>query len=198
MLSRASRAETRSRAKEDIKRVIHAIDKVRKWEQKWVTIGDTTMKIFKWVPIANQDVSKKSHGKGKKTDKKNGDLKAGTDGKPLKPSLISEESNMSTASQDTNLRAPSSVYTDEDTKQSQDSNCSDNTNFNEDSNMSFPGSTNNTQSATDAEPEMRLAMSMVSELRSDAQGEDSKDSEPPILEREEPPAKKSKPSDGSS
>ena len=31
MMSRAVRAETRSRAKEDIKRVIHAIDKVRKW-----------------------------------------------------------------------------------------------------------------------------------------------------------------------
>jgi len=30
-MSRAVRAETRSRAKEDIKRVISAIDKVRKW-----------------------------------------------------------------------------------------------------------------------------------------------------------------------
>lgn len=35
MLSRSIRAETRSRAKEDIKRVINAIDKVRKW---WVII----------------------------------------------------------------------------------------------------------------------------------------------------------------
>ena len=34
MLSRSVRAETRSRAKEDIKRVINAIDKVRKW---WVS-----------------------------------------------------------------------------------------------------------------------------------------------------------------
>jgi hypothetical protein len=55
MMSRAVRAETRSRAKEDIKRVISAIDKVRKWEKKWVAIGDTTMKIFKWVPVANQE-----------------------------------------------------------------------------------------------------------------------------------------------
>ena len=31
MMSRAIRAETRSRAKEEIKNVIHAIDKVRKW-----------------------------------------------------------------------------------------------------------------------------------------------------------------------
>ena len=31
MMSRSVRAETRSRAKEDIKRVITAVDKVRKW-----------------------------------------------------------------------------------------------------------------------------------------------------------------------
>jgi len=57
MMSRSVRAETRSRAKDDIKRVMQAIDKVRKWEKKWVTIGDTTMKIYKWVPITNYDNS---------------------------------------------------------------------------------------------------------------------------------------------
>lgn len=31
MMSRSIRAETRSRAKDDIKRVMQAIDKVRKW-----------------------------------------------------------------------------------------------------------------------------------------------------------------------
>ena len=31
MMSRSVRAETRSRAKEDIKRIVNAIDKVRKW-----------------------------------------------------------------------------------------------------------------------------------------------------------------------
>lgn len=53
------RAETRSRAKDDIKRVMQAVDKVRHWEKKWVTIGDTTMKIYKWVPISNSEQKKK-------------------------------------------------------------------------------------------------------------------------------------------
>lgn len=51
MSSRSGRAETRQSRKEDIKRVMHNVEKVRHWEKKWITINETTMKVFKWMPV---------------------------------------------------------------------------------------------------------------------------------------------------
>uniref|UniRef100_A0A5S6QH00 Uncharacterized protein n=1 Tax=Trichuris muris TaxID=70415 RepID=A0A5S6QH00_TRIMR len=52
MISRSLRAETRNRSKEEVKRVINTIEKVRKWEKKWVMLKDSTVRVYKWVPVS--------------------------------------------------------------------------------------------------------------------------------------------------
>ncbi|TKR66931.1 hypothetical protein L596_023153 [Steinernema carpocapsae] len=54
MFSRHQRAETRNRARDELKRVINSIEKVRRWEKRWVALKDSTIHVWKWVPVTGQ------------------------------------------------------------------------------------------------------------------------------------------------
>ncbi|CAG5111235.1 Oidioi.mRNA.OKI2018_I69.chr2.g5562.t1.cds [Oikopleura dioica] len=50
MTLRTTRAGTRNLVKEEIKRVKKQLEKVRKWEKKWVVLGDGGLRVYRWVP----------------------------------------------------------------------------------------------------------------------------------------------------
>lgn len=45
-----------------------SVERVRKWEKKWVNVGPSscTLKIYKWVPVSQDQVKKEEKTKGKK------------------------------------------------------------------------------------------------------------------------------------
>merc|ERR1712183_283622 len=55
MTLRTTRAGTRSIAREEIKRVKKSLEKVRRWEKKWVVLEESGLKVYRWVPKPREE-----------------------------------------------------------------------------------------------------------------------------------------------
>ncbi|XP_042298797.1 B-cell CLL/lymphoma 7 protein family member B [Sceloporus undulatus] len=119
MSGRSVRAETRSRAKDDIKKVMAAIERVRKWEKKWVTVGDTSLRIFKWVPVADSKEKEKSKSGGSAVREANGFPAEATANSSLLLEFQDENSNQSSLSDTYQLKADSSPASSPSLQQSE-------------------------------------------------------------------------------
>ncbi|XP_062994512.1 B-cell CLL/lymphoma 7 protein family member C [Elgaria multicarinata webbii] len=109
MSGRAVRAETRSRAKDDIKKVMAAIEHVRRWEKRWVTVGDTSLRIYKWVPIVDPRDEEKRRLAGSSEQQRTKDRRSQLPSLRNNPALLmldlnDENSNQSSLSETSLLK----------------------------------------------------------------------------------------------
>ncbi|KAM6118652.1 LOW QUALITY PROTEIN: B-cell CLL/lymphoma 7 protein family member B [Phoenicopterus ruber ruber] len=118
MSGRSVRAETRSRAKDDIK-MMAAIERVRRWEKKWVTVGDTSLRIFKWVPVADSKEKEKSKSSSSTAREPNGFPADTSANSSLLLEFQDENSNQSSLSDVYQLKVDSSPNSSPSPQQSE-------------------------------------------------------------------------------
>ncbi|XP_069889766.1 B-cell CLL/lymphoma 7 protein family member B isoform X2 [Dipodomys merriami] len=145
MSGRSVRAETRSRAKDDIKKTsktdlgtvpeffcasspqrsssckLHnafpnAAPRIIRWEfrrhlreKKWVTVGDTSLRIFKWVPVTDSKEKEKSKSNSSATREPNGFPSEASANRSLLLEFQDENSNQSSVSDAYQLKVDSST-----------------------------------------------------------------------------------------
>ena len=178
---RALRSETRAKAKDDIKRVMNAIEKVRKWEKRWISINDTSLKLYKWVQITSSGKSNESgemeHDTSKQNDeqafeKPNNDL---AKGEKLVKKLFEETTNQETSKASQEMSKSNLLNIDENAQDSMKSKVNEELMVTENSSSDSPASalSNCSLSLTTAPNLIQISQIHSIENQTDSENQDS-------------------------
>ncbi|XP_044531560.1 B-cell CLL/lymphoma 7 protein family member B [Gracilinanus agilis] len=91
----------------------------REWEKKWVTVGDTSLRIFKWVPVADSKEKEKSKSNNSAAREPNGFPSDASANSSLLLEFQDENSNQSSMSDVYQLKVDSSTNSSPSPQQSE-------------------------------------------------------------------------------